>query len=114
MSDQTVDGPCRDRASNGWIYRILEGAAGLSGLVDVHVLGPAGEHYVGTLGTLEDIARILSAYRKSCECLSGKYFWLSGLVIVSEMTRDSVFAVLADLVESGELQDAFEKVPVDH
>ncbi len=50
---------------------------------------------------------MMEKYRESGECLAGKYFWASELIVVDELKVDLIRDVVSDLLKSGELFRAF-------
>ena len=75
--------------------------------IDIEVTLPSGERFTATLTTLKNIAGIMERYGKTGECLAGKYFWASELIIVDDLNLDSIRKIVADLLKSGELRRAF-------
>jgi hypothetical protein len=75
--------------------------------IDIEVTLAGGERFTATFTTLKNIATIMERYQKSGECLGGKYFWASELVVVDDLNLDSIRKVVADLLKSGELFRAF-------
>lgn len=75
--------------------------------IDVEVTLSGGERFTATFTTLKNIAAIMEGYRKSGECLAGKYFWASELIVVDDLNLESIRKVVADLLKSGELFRAF-------
>ena len=47
--------------------------------------------------------------RESGENLAGRYLWASDLILVDAVTRDSVEAVVADLLRDGGFESAFSE-----
>ena len=84
-----------------------------SGFIDLHALGPSGEHLVGTICTILAIEERLRCYEASGECLGGAYFWAAGLVVVESMDLGVLLNVLDDLAGQGELKSAFEDTGLD-
>ena len=113
-SDWERDGPWLEGRRNGWIYRAMIGVDDApSGFIDVHALGPSGEHLVGTICTISAIQERLRYFENSGECLGGQYFWAAGLVVVASMDRGVLLTVLDDLARQGDLKSAFEDTALD-
>ncbi len=98
---------------DGWTFRLLVADTGLGDLTDVELTSPDERRWVGTVGTLEAVGRILTRYRRTGECLAGTYFWASGLLILREDREEAAFDALEDLVRSGEHEVCFEEVESD-
>lgn len=79
--------------------------------LDVHVELSNGVKYVATFFTLENIQKSMNRYSQSGECASGTYFWASDMVIVKTLSEEDVIKAVDDLVETGELETAFLKIP---
>ncbi|MCC5787409.1 MAG: hypothetical protein JJU33_11995 [Phycisphaerales bacterium] len=75
--------------------------------VDVHVTLNNGAVYAGVLASLRNIHHLLDKYSRTGECASGKYVWVSSLVILRDFELDTIRASLDDLVQSGEIQHIF-------
>jgi len=79
--------------------------------VDAIVSLPTGEKRTVTFFTVKNLQSIMERHRSTGECLSGKYFWATDMVIVRDLRRVTLDAVVADMIESGELNSA--SGPVD-
>jgi hypothetical protein len=75
--------------------------------VDIEVTLAGGERFTATFTTLKNIATIMERYRQSGECLAGKYFWASELIVVDELNVALIRKVVSDPLKSGELSRAF-------
>ena len=76
----------------------------------VEVRFPDGRGWFARLHTPEGVRAILDENRRRGEKrgeFSGLYFWAPGVIVVSEITRDGIFALVEDLVSEGELELAF-------
>ena len=89
---------------------------------------PAGEwdpadSVTDVVMTLADGTRLVASFcafahlgtlRRNCaesgECLGGRYLWGSDLVLVEDTSRDTVEAVVRDLIARGDLESAFSRV----
>ena len=103
-------GPWLEREVDGFTYSLLVGEDGITGYLDVHVWGPESRHWCGTLATFEALLAAMDNWEKTGECLNGAYIWNTGLVILRDLSAESAFAVLEDLVRSQEISMAFEEV----
>lgn len=75
--------------------------------VDVEVVFPNGERYVATFFTLKNLETIMDRYAESGECNNGKHLWAADMVIVRELTTETIRETVACLVLDGELKSAF-------
>ncbi len=93
---------------------ILVGAGGVDPVkdnVDVEVLFDDGKRYSATFFTLENIRRLMERCHSTGECAQGRYFWASGMIIVEDLTWDTVIAAVGSLIENGEFTKVFERIP---
>lgn len=77
---------------------------------DVIVEMKDGEIYVASFFTYKNIATIIEKNKKSGEFLSGKYFWVQGLVLIDKCEMQDVVDVINDLIEEGDFQKVFRKL----
>ncbi|MBL0028897.1 MAG: hypothetical protein IPO95_07475 [Rhodanobacteraceae bacterium] len=75
--------------------------------VDAVVTLPTGESRTVTFFTLKNISSILAGYAATGECLSGKFFWAKDMVIVRDLSRATIEAVVAEMIQNGEYDVAF-------
>lgn len=102
------------REIEGWHFHLLIGPGESPTMItDVEVIEPSGVRWLGSVGTLAAIDEILARYRQSGECLGGSYTWFDNLVVLREPTSELAFAVLNDMVTSGELRQCFKEAESD-
>ena len=80
----------------------------------VEVRLPDGRGWDARLHTPESVRSILDEWRRRGERRgerSGLYFWAPGVIVIREITRDGVVALVEDLIAEGELELAF--VPLE-
>ena len=78
--------------------------------VDVEVRFKTGEQYIATFFTLANIVAILERYATSGECKGGLYFWASNMIVVKELSEQVIRTTIEDLIDHGELEQAFSRV----
>ncbi|SDI55940.1 hypothetical protein [Nonomuraea jiangxiensis] len=61
--------------------------------------------------TLGVISKIMNRQRDTDECLSGRYFWCSDLIVIREPGFDSMIAAVQDMIATRELDDACGVLP---
>jgi len=76
--------------------------------IDVVVHFEDSSRYTATFFTPENIELLRKRYEETGECSSGLYFWASHMIIVERLTWENVEKVVADLIEGGEFESAFE------
>jgi hypothetical protein len=75
--------------------------------IDVEVALANGERYTATLFTPKNITTLMTRYQETGECLYGKYFWATELVIIRDLKLSSIHEAVADMLKNGELFRAF-------
>lgn len=68
--------------------------------LDVFIHFENGEEYVLSFFTLKNISRLMSKNKLMGEQLNGAYFWSSDMVIITEISEDSIMRTVEDLIKS--------------
>jgi len=89
---------------------IISGEAIYNDNTDVIIEFDSGEKYVATFFTFKNIEHLRKNYLKSGECLNGKYFWASDLLLIDKITREDIEIVIDHLLTSGEFYSVFNKI----
>ena len=76
---------------------------------DVLVTLPDGSRWIATFVAYDHVPTLVQRNRESGECLAGTYLWATDLVLVQEITRATIEAVVADLVRDGGFESAFTR-----
>ena len=74
--------------------------------VDVQVTFPNGERFSAVFFTLQNIDTLMKDYKKTGECANGLYFWTSNMMIVQELTEQTICETIDNLLS----EEAFESV----
>lgn len=77
---------------------------------DVIVTMQNGEKYVATFFTYKNIEWLRQKNEKTGECLSGKYFWASDLILIDKLNRTEILKVIEDLFNESEFNSVFNKM----
>nr|WP_199001327.1 hypothetical protein [Flavobacterium sp. ASV13] len=48
--------------------------------------------------------------KQTGECLNGKYFWASDMILIDKINRESVLSVIDEMIKSGEFYTAFKRI----
>lgn len=99
MAEWVHDGPLSVLESSHYKITVITGV-GLSAPADIVVEVDGSERYA-TLFTLAAIREVMELYQKNGDSLGGRYMWSSGLIIVDELTFETVQDVVEDLIRSG-------------
>ncbi|MDH4117490.1 MAG: hypothetical protein OEW30_08865 [Acidimicrobiia bacterium] len=74
---------------------------------DVDLFDDAGNHYFGYFATLDMLQERLDYYRGSGEGAEGRYFNATGVMVLRDMSAETMRAVVQDLIDSGEVEESF-------
>lgn len=74
---------------------------------DVIVEFNTGTKWVASFFTYGNISKLIEKNRSTGECLGGKYFWASDMVLVDEISRDRIEQVINHLINEGEFEAIF-------
>jgi len=69
-----------------------------------------GEKYVATFFTYDNIQFLRQKNNKTGECLSGKYFWATDLILVEKINREEIELVISHLIKEEEFENVFDKI----
>ncbi|MEU4000846.1 hypothetical protein AB0E76_34325 [Streptomyces fungicidicus] len=78
--------------------------------VDVFVTLEDGSRWTATVFTVAEVERLMKLWAGTDEALGGRYFWVSGGLIVRDPGIDSMTDVIAGLVDNGEFSEIFQPV----
>lgn len=92
-----------------WIPHSLDNDSHTHGNADIHVYLNDGCHFAGTLYTLENIRWLMGEYARSGECAAGRYMFDRTMVVIRDLDRDTIRAVVDELVRTNEIASAFHK-----
>ena len=76
---------------------------------DVIVTFADGTAWVATFFTYANIASLVETYKRTGECLHGRYFWASDMILVDEVSRQRIEEVVAHLIDTGGFEHAFKE-----
>ncbi len=77
------------------------------GETGVVVASKSGEKFYASFLSFNHLEKLRKQHLASGEFLSGKYFWSKNLVLVNDCDLPTVEAVVNDLIDNGDFQDAF-------
>lgn len=107
-----MDKPYTTIQRNDYQLTIYNGIAPLDPYndnVDVQVTFPSGESFSAVFFTLQNIATLMKDYEKTGEGANGLYFWTSDMVIVQELTEQTICETIDNLLADGEFGSVFSK-----
>lgn len=82
----------------------------LDGQSDVMVTLSSGTRWIASLFTYQRLWALRERHQRSGDCLGGRYFWASDLLIVETIHRPDVEALLHHLLASGEFYEIFREL----
>ena len=74
---------------------------------DVIVTFENGERWVATFFSYQNILSLSEKNRNTSECLHGKYFVATDMILVDEISRKRIEEVVADLIKESEFEKYF-------
>ncbi|MGI8653607.1 MAG: hypothetical protein ACR2LC_00145 [Pyrinomonadaceae bacterium] len=112
MDGQTADLGMRMESQNYYIWIEAEQWASdewspTDDNSDVIVSFENGAEWVATFFTYKNISTLVKKNMLSGECLQGKYFWASDMILVDEIGRARVEEVVRHLIDDGEFEKVF-------
>ena len=76
---------------------------------DVVVTMPGGDRWIASFVAYGHLPTLVARNRESGECLGGIYLWATDLILVEEISRPTIEAVVADLIRDGGFESAFTR-----
>jgi hypothetical protein len=77
---------------------------------DVKVIFKDGSEGVATFITYKKILSLRDKYQATGECLNGKYFWASNMLLIEDISRKTITDVVVQLLEDDEFWSVFENI----
>ena len=74
---------------------------------DVLVIFSNGTAWAAKFFTYRNVATLSENNRRSGKCLQGGYFWASNMILIDELTRARVEAVVSELLANHEFELVF-------
>ena len=74
---------------------------------DVMVSFEKGDEWVATFFSYKNISTLVEKNKGSGECLQGKYFWASEMILVDEVSRERIEQVVRHLIKAEEFENVF-------
>ncbi len=80
---------------------------------DVIVTFTDNNRYIATFFTYTNIDRLKRKNERTGECLSGKYFWASDMILIDKINRESILSVINYMIKTEEFYNAFRQLSDD-
>ena len=103
---------------DGWLFRVVDPAFELviphwegmdpatASEADATIRLPDGTRRYATFMTLDGIAKIMSRWQATGECLNGRYFYCTDLVIIDNVGFHAMADIVRDLIDTGDIEHA--------
>jgi hypothetical protein len=75
--------------------------------IDIEVRFLDGRRFGATFFTLKNLASLFEKNRSTGECAGGTYLWAANMIIVEELSMETITRTVNDLLRVGELQKSF-------
>jgi hypothetical protein len=77
---------------------------------DVIVAFENDARWVATFFTYQNISSLARKNESTGECLDGKYFWATDMILIDELTRERIAEVVSHLIATSEFESVFRRV----
>jgi len=77
---------------------------------DVIVTSPKGRKYIASFFTYSNVESLRQKHIGTGKCLSGRYFWASDMILVTDISRETTEEVTDHLVVDGEFHSIFREM----
>ena len=81
---------------------------------DIFVELENGEKYVATFFTYENIEWLRNKNQTTGECLNGKYFRATDMLIIERLDRETIESVVEELIRTSEFNSVFRKTEIEN
>ena len=89
---------------------IINGTPEINDNTDMIVTFTDGTRYVATFFTYANIEYLRQKNKRTGECLNGRYFWASDMIIVDRINRKEITEIIEHLTKSYEFECVFDKI----
>ena len=77
---------------------------------DVIVTFENGDKYIASFFTYDNIEWLRQKNKKTGECLNGKYFFATDLILIDKLNREEILKVINHLIKEDEFTTCFDKI----
>jgi hypothetical protein len=77
---------------------------------DVIVTFTDKTRYIASFFTYANIEYLRQKNKRTGECLNGKYFWASDMIIVDSINRKEITEIINDLIKDTLFEDVFDRI----
>lgn len=79
-----------------------------NGNTDVIVEFDNEKRWVASFFTYSNISKLVEKNKSTGECLNGKYFWSSDMILVDEVSRERIQEVIESFINEGKFESIFK------
>jgi hypothetical protein len=76
---------------------------------NVWVVFENGEKWTGIFFSYQNILSLRDKNEQTGECLNGKYFCAENMILIDEISRESIESVIKEMIEKNEFDTYFSK-----
>lgn len=74
--------------------------------IDVEVDLRNGRRFAATFFTVRNLSSLIEKYRVTGECAHGTFVWAVEMIILRDLTEESIHATVQDLISTGVIESA--------
>ncbi|OQP43450.1 hypothetical protein A4H97_11065 [Niastella yeongjuensis] len=89
---------------------VIEGCAPEDDNSDVIVTFTDNTRYIASFFTYTNIDSLRRKNERSGECLNGKYFWASDMILIDKINKESILSVVDYMIVTGEFYNVFKQL----
>ena len=89
---------------------VIGGTAEINDNTDVIVTFNDNTRFIATFFTYENIEHLRQKNKRTGECLNGRYFWASDMIIVDRINKKEVEEIIDSLIEDDYFTLIFDKI----
>ncbi len=89
---------------------IVGGTLEMNDNTDVFVTFTDNTRFVASFFTYENIEHLRQKNKRTGECLTGRYFWSSDMIIIDKINRKEITEIIHHLIKEDEFEWVFDKV----
>jgi hypothetical protein len=68
-----------------------------------------GQRWVASFFTYSNIGKLVEKNKNTGECLNGKYYWSSDMILIDEVSRERIQEVIEHLINEGTFEYIFKR-----
>ena len=89
---------------------IIDGTEEVNDNSDVIVTFDDKSRYVATFFTYDNIEHLRQKNRQTGECLNGRFFWASDMIIIERINRKEIEEIIQHLIKEEEFNSVFNQI----